>query len=574
MTPLRTIVIALYLILCAGIVVFSYSFAYRANLNRLAESGDIRAAQVSDRLLAQLDSFRMLVNILTDHPQVSGLFRADDNSGGDANGDTATVVGGADEFLINTALSSGAEEIAVLDAGGQLLAGTLPRMLEGVDIAQTGFFRAAMTGSLGFLNAVDPETQARRFMFARGVHRSDGPPRGVVVVSLDIAEVEFEWNIDEMPIAIFDDDGIIYVTNRPSLSLLDTGRRAGRLYQGETNLQGLLIWTGVTSEALPGSVLVRARRIHQLHMDLRVFLDIAPARRAALTLSALAAAGLMILGLGYGVLAQRRRRLVDLLAIEEAANSKLEARVEQRTAELRNTQDQLVQAGKMTALGQLSASISHELNQPLATIRNFAENGQKLLSRSRFDKVQENLAQITSQIDRATRIIRNLRAFSRNETEPTETLDINTALDAALALARTRLKEEQINLTVHRPETPLFVAAGQVRLQQVILNLITNAMDALAAQSDRALTLTLTRSGADIQIIVRDNGPGIDDDARVFEPFYSTKEVGSSKGLGLGLSISYGIVGSFGGTLSCRNHPAGGAEFTITLPEHKLKDAA
>ena len=118
-----------------------------------------------------------------------------------------------------------------------------------------------------------------------------------------------------------------------------------------------------------------------------------------------------------------------------------------------------------------------------------------------------------------------------------------------------------------------WVDAGQVRLQQVIVNLLSNAMDAMATSPEKQITATLSQRREQVQLVIADTGPGLADIERAFEPFYTTKEIGASKGLGLGLSISYGIIGSFDGLLSVENLDQGGAAFTITLPASTSEEA-
>jgi len=243
---------------------------------------------------------------------------------------------------------------------------------------------------------------------------------------------------------------------------------------------------------------------------------------------------------------------------------RLEARVEERTAQLQAAQNQLVQAGKLTALGQMSAGISHEVSQPLAAIRNFASNGITLIERDRVPEASENLGQITEQVDRINRIIKNLRGFARNETEVAEPVDLSVVLRDALRLVQRRMEEEQITLSYEPPSQAIMVMGGAVRLQQVFVNLMSNSMDAMAEAESRVLTLRIEKSEETARVFVRDTGAGLAEPERAFEPFYTTKDIGASKGLGLGLSISYGIIGSFGGELSCRNLRMG-AEFCVAL---------
>ena len=270
---------------------------------------------------------------------------------------------------------------------------------------------------------------------------------------------------------------------------------------------------------------------------------------------------LLALGLVGTVFLQQRRRLT----LESQHSATLEARVESRTAELRAAQDELVEASKLAALGRLSAGVSHELNQPLATIMNFAENGRRFVERGRPEKAEENLGEITKQVRRITRIIGNLRAFARQEITPTEVIDLGEVVNDAIELSKADLEQAKVQLSINIPSEPVMVIGGLVRLEQVVLNLISNAVDAMQTKPEKVLTVALTASERIARIAISDTGGGIEEPDRVFEPFYTTKELGASKGLGMGLALSHGIIGLFEGQLSCKNIETG-AQFVIALP--------
>ena len=250
---------------------------------------------------------------------------------------------------------------------------------------------------------------------------------------------------------------------------------------------------------------------------------------------------------------------------ESRANAALEMRVAERTAALSRTQAELVQAGKLSALGQMSAGISHELNQPLMAISSYAENGTLLLDRGRVKDAAENLEKISEMARRMGRIIRNLRAFARAESEPATRVGLASVVEGALELVQGRIARAGVAIDWQRPESPAIVMGGEVRLGQVVVNLIANALDALEGAEEKRITIRIARAGERVRLTIRDTGPGIAEPARIFDPFYSTKEVGSAEGMGLGLSISYGLVQGFGGTLSGETAPGGGALFTVDL---------
>ncbi len=558
---------------CAAALISTATFAlsYRNTLNQLDQTGDVRIEQARDRLLGQLASFRQLPNYLAKHPKIIAILQ------GAADTDKTN------EFLRNTALISGADNIFILNKSGTAIATSNAHEVYdfiGNNYATRPHVKAAMNGRLGFYHALESSDDSRDFYYARGISLSGAPHAGVVVVQLDVAALEFEWRVDEEVLAFFDRDGVTFVTNRQSLALrrlatdkstpVDTGHYAQHTLQPffkhvKTEVFGHKVWKFKGTNELPTQALIVSKFIPQIEMTARIFMDTKNAKAAARVQAMLVAAVLAIIGLGMWALLQRRQRLADLLAIKEAANARLEARVDTRTAQLRNTQHQLIQAGKLTAMGQMSAGISHELNQPLAAIKNFADSGGKLIDRGRNDDARDNFKLIAQQIDRMSRIIRSLRAFARKEKETVEPVDLQNVINESINLATVRCEQENVTINRQGPETPVFVMGGQVRLQQVVINLITNAMDAMAGQPSKTITVNLKHSPDEVRLNIRDTGPGFKDAARVFEPFYSTKEIGASKGMGLGLSISYGIVGSFGGDITCRNHPQGGAEFTIIL---------
>ena len=182
-----------------------------------------------------------------------------------------------------------------------------------------------------------------------------------------------------------------------------------------------------------------------------------------------------------------------------------------------------------------------------------------------MDKAFGNFVEISNQIRRITRIIGNLRAFARQEVSPSDFVGLSGITSRSLHLMEDDLSEAGIHVTQDLPDVPVPVLAGKVRLEQVVLNLVSNAVDAMQNSEEKVLSVVLSTADGRAQLTVSDTGSGIKEPDRVFEPFYTTKELGSSKGLGMGLALSYGIVKRFGGQLSCRNIQSG-AQFTMTLP--------
>jgi two-component system C4-dicarboxylate transport sensor histidine kinase DctB len=292
---------------------------------------------------------------------------------------------------------------------------------------------------------------------------------------------------------------------------------------------------------------------------------------------------LILLGLVGWSYAQRRRRLREQdQARREAMQGALvdlERRVGQRTRDLTEanralreevkrhemTRDELIQAAKLAALGQMSAGINHELNQPLAAMRTYADNALTFLERGRVDKVGWNLAQIRELTRRMSQISGQLKVFSRKSSGQRSRVSLLACLDGAQRILATRLAQADVTLTLDLPAEDLFVVADMVQLEQVLVNLIGNACDVLAGQSQRRVKVTACAKGAHVRVRIADTGPGIADGdlQRVFDPFFTT----SDAGLGLGLSISHTIAQRLGGSLSAANGRTGGAVFTLTLEQ-------
>ncbi|KAB0565017.1 sensor histidine kinase, partial [Pseudomonas palleroniana] len=309
--------------------------------------------------------------------------------------------------------------------------------------------------------------------------------------------------------------------------------------------------------------------------------------RPVRTVVAVGGATLLVLMLLLGLMMQRRRHYLERIAFEAKARRELEARVAERTSDLEGlnrrlkqevlerehaqqelvrAQDDLVQAGKLSALGTMSASISHELNQPLAAIRSYAENAEILLDHERTNDARGNLKLISELTGRMASIIAHLRAFARRDRHAPESVALQPALDDALALLAKRRRSMEVELIRDLPEATLWVQAGETRLRQVLGNLLANALDALTEKGPpRKLWLSAQTTEQGVNLYIRDNGPGFCMEAlgRASEPFYTTKT--RTQGLGLGLAICETLMRAFGGELLFANHKEGGALLTLKL---------
>ncbi len=556
------LLIAAFVVAVAG---FSAMIARQGWVQALHQAADRGAADLmlaTDRLQGQLHQFRQVAVVTADHPGVADMLR---------QGTTAE----ARLMLQRLADKSGALEVAVLRTDGAVLALASGRLQDG--LAASAWLQPALQtarhGALGVAHraggvpSVTGDGAGRVWAFAAPVFRPDvagaGRVAGVVLVLADIARVEAEWRGARPPIWFADASGRVILSNRSELlgwrqdgAML---RPPAGLAQARTRVvAGQVLWHSDWSPYIPRDAIHLAQDLPVLGLRAGVLIETASVLRLALLQGATVAAICLAFGAVLFLVLERRRAVMAL-------NAALEVRVADRTAALTRAQADLVQAGKLSALGQMSAGISHELNQPLMAIQQFAENARAYLDRGQPQVADDNLRRITDLARRMGRIIKALRAFARQDSEPAARVDLVAVVEAALDLAASRLQDAGVSVDWQRPVGPVWVQGGEVRLGQVVVNLLTNASEAMVASPVRHVTVTLMDQGGTVVLEVADTGPGIREPDRIFDPFYTTRAVGAGEGMGLGLSISYGLVQSFGGAIRGRNRAGGGAVMTVEL---------
>lgn len=542
-----------------------WTFGYSEALGQLERRSRADLALAAARLTGELEQFSSFAVLTADRPEIARVL------GGEA------AIPPTQDLLREMADKTGSLDVLVVDGTGRELLATTRTTAR--DHAGRPYFERAMDGALGVYHLVDPRYDGRVFYYAAPVFAPDGPVEGAVIVVVDVNAVESAWRGDELAVFFTDELDVVFVSNRSELvyrtKSADT-RSVGLSAEYPTGLISPFVnhedtrWRNHTIWRIDGGRYLPERALHlTLPMPVigltgEVLPDIAPARELAFLQTVAVAAAMLAFGAVIFWVAERRRVLAE-------SNLDLERRVQARTrelesvnADLKRTQADLVQAEKLSALGHMSAGISHELNQPLMAIRSFAENGKKLVAQGKVDVADQNLGRIAQLAERMDRIIRNLRAFARNESEPLGDVDLIAVITDAVEMLSPRFIADGVTLDWVPPIAPVIVRAGDVRLSQVIVNLMTNALDAMENAPTRKLVITV-QPGLRVTLTIRDTGPGIAAPEQIFDPFYTTKSVGSAEGMGLGLSISYGLVQSFGGDIQGRNHPDGGAVFTVTL---------
>ncbi len=577
----------------------------RVALRRVADQAASTLALYATGLQEAVGKYEALPRLLARDPTLAELLRTPDDAVrrdrlNRALEEVNAIAGTADTYL--------------LDRDGLTLAASNwngPTPFVGRNYSYRPYFQQAMEGRLGRYVALGTASGKRGYYFAYPVRETGGDILGAITVKVLLEPLEAAWPGTLDRVIVTDSVGVILMSSR------DDWRYRTLAPLSESELSRILAqqqYTGASLAPLPLTARqafgARAERVELGREADRTSADdgqafllqsfpleaigltvwslspVSQVRGAVTQAIVLAAFGfLIVLGLTW-IWLQRRLAIRERFETDQRHKAELEGKVAERTRaletvnadlraevaerqrterELRETQAELVQAAKMAALGQLSAGIGHELNQPLGAIRSYADNAKVLLERDRLPEVEANLTQISGITGRMAEIVRRLKTFARKPSHKAEAVCLRGALDDALALMESRIDGERIEIEV--PAEGARVQADPVRLQQTLVNLIGNALDALAGAEAPCLRFAAEPQGGQVALQVIDNGPGIAEEAldHVFDPFYTTKDPG--QGLGLGLSISYNILRDLGGSLAAHNRPEGGACFTLTLPQ-------
>lgn len=540
--------------------------SYKAGLQDLRIKAEQELQQAVDQFQSKLSNARALPTLLARNRVIVDSLRA-----GVAGPNVRAHLTRAHDL-------SGAYEIRLLNRNRTELLSSVRDQNKILRRSDPDYFRTAMSGALGVAISFEVESRVRTLTFARSVIERPGQQIGVVAVDVDLEPLETSYRARPYTFALLDKRGTVVFSNRASLLYRDfvadgetgVGPYPVDLVSPEEvdrqNLAGVELWSGVPGQSTRDPVVVSRQPLLPLGVQAILLLDSSAARAQANKLAALAVMTVALMLVSAFALYQHRRQLISRIEANRKLNTKLDQRVAARSAELEQAQSQLVQAAKLSALGTMSAGISHELNQPIAAIQNFAFMATRFIADKDSDAAVSNLREIESQTERMSRIIRNLRDFARKDDMPTAIVELGEVIDPAVKICADRLRDEAVSLVATEIDPGLMVLGGKIRLQQVMFNLIDNAIDAVSGQDEKRITISAVQTGKSVSVSVADTGPGLSEPERVFEPFYSTKSGTKEDGLGLGLSISFGFVESFGGSLRATNLPDGGALFTLRLP--------
>jgi two-component system, NtrC family, C4-dicarboxylate transport sensor histidine kinase DctB len=578
----------------------AYWWTERVSTERLRAAGAQRLEVYAASLENLLDKYDFLPHMLELDKDVLALLQhpADPARRQEVN-----------DYLERLSKQAGSRIIYIVDLQGRTLAASNWRQRDsfvGDDIRFRPYLQDALRGHPSGFYGVGTTSGEPGYFYARGVHR-DGRMLGVAVVKVNIEEQERAWAQGADKVMLADANGVVFLSSAPAWKYrtlrplaaavrrqLERTRQYHRLPlpplpigRDETRADGtrvMVIGAGHARGAAGRPMLVQERSMAPRQWTFIYLSDLAPARANARLAALFAGVAYGFLLLLFLYLRQRLRAKEQL----QNAYENLELMVAERTArlerttqrlideaevrrkaeqQLHRTQNELYHAGKMAVLGQMSASITHELNQPLTALRTMSDNAVLLFERGRMDEARQNLAKISQIVARMGSITGKLKGFARKSNAELGPVSVHTAISNALVLVERRMQLDKVTLTLDIGDTDIYALCDSNRLEQVLLNLMSNALDALATLergAPRVLSVGAAEAAGTVLLRVADNGPGLSDEVRehLFQPFFTTKPQG--EGLGLGLAISEQIVRDFGGSL--RAEPVrGGACFVIEL---------
>ncbi|MEM6407845.1 MAG: ATP-binding protein [Pseudomonadota bacterium] len=594
----RRKLIVFALLAAGGIAAFiqAYSWANGFYLKRAQSSGQLTLALVSEAIDQTIGRYQPIPGLIAGDPALQQMLK----------GNTGTGSPFINEKLRQMALSIEASEVYVMDPSGLTIAASNYRdddSFLGRNFAFRPYFIEALAGKSSFFHALGTTSGERGFFFSAPV--LDGiEVLGVLAVKITVGEIEQDWIGIGHDILIADGNGIVFLASRESFKFgalvpLATPVRAQIAQTQQFPLEQVqrldlsadVIGPDVVQVSIPQNARDERYLVASMPLGLAawhaiVLTPMRPAQIQVFRTMGMGLLALIALFLAGLVIAQRRANILQRIRIETEQRAILEDKVRERTADLdeananlraevaerrhaeerlRKSQKDLVQAGKLAALGQMSAAISHEINQPLAAIKSYADNAVQFLARSRIEEASTNIESISKMSDRMAEISRHLRTFARQPGDALAPVNVSEVIEETIGLVGPQVRASHAEIRFAQPDANIWALGGKLRLQQVLVNIVNNGLEAMRDMPEPLIDIEVKQLQDKVQISLRDNGTGLPEEGmeKVFDAFYTTKEAG--EGMGLGMSISQNIISDFGGSLTAANAADGGAIFTVTL---------
>ncbi len=571
---------SLLLVVLACCVFLTSVIARNSKINELEETAAERLKLYQSTINQALNKYRYRPYLLSQNKKIVGIVTE--------KRDGALV----NQFLADVSEESGAAAIFIMDKTGETVAASnwdTSTSFIGHNYGFRPYFKAAMAGKRGDFYAIGVTTGKPGYFMSHPI-RYQGKIRGVTVVKVDLSSLQKYWLNGGETVFVTDGNGVIFLSSRevwkyraavPLTPEILGKIRSGQQYRAAELAtlpmdRGVVAgseWITISGEKFLWSSIFLPTVEWRLHYLLPW--QLIKERMHGVGIISAITAVLLVLGLLF--LRERRLKMISQRKVLEAErirkiNKKLQMEIEERRRaeiDLRQTQDELVQAGKLAALGQMSAAIVHELNQPISAICTTVASSRILLQRRQTRELNETLQSISELTSRMAAITKQLKSFSRKSPLKMEKIDLRQPVQKAIDLLKYTISDTNCTLDVQIPDEQQWVLGDALRLEQVFVNLIRNGLDAMQDHDEKILVLTFRNAAHAVEVSVVDSGTGISSEimSQVFEPFFTTKASGD--GLGLGLSISYGIMKDMNGDIRAENSTAGGAAFTVSMQRYK-----
>ncbi len=522
---------------------------------------EVRLTLYVANLMSELQRNSIVPQLLARDPE---LIRALDSS--DFSLSTARLLSFVDEI--------GAASLVLFDKDGRVVAATDRNRLGETHRAQAYFLDALRSNDTVFTSE-QTEEGGNVSVYSRKM-TSGAATLGVIAVEVDLRKLERGWAGVTDAVFVTDSEGTIILSTEPrwrglvedaALERASAPSAIQRAIRATTDWAALPVDAYVAGEA----VLRREARVPFQGWRMVSYTAYSSVRERVNSVLAIEVMGFAILlALLFWAASRKTASRLVLFQRESAELRALNVALQREIAEREKVEKNLevaeqtvAQTSKLAALGEMSAAVSHELNQPLAAMKTYLAGARLLLQRKRPEEALSSFQRIDDLIERMGAITRQLKSYARKGADAFEPVDTRAAVSSALAMMEPQLKTRHVEISRTLPSDVPLIMGDRLRLEQVIINLLRNALDATKSERDPRIDVILA-AGDEMTLTVRDNGKGIEDLDNLFEPFYTTKQPGD--GVGLGLAISSGIVNDLGGRLTARNGANGGAVFEVRLP--------
>ncbi len=554
-------VIASLLVVAVGVISVTNWLLTDRFTETTRNRAELRIALYSGNLLAELRQNAIVPQLLARDPTLISALQSADYSR-------------STQRLISFVEEIGAASLMLYDIDGRTVAATDRNRLGSTHRSEPYFVEAIRSNATIF-STIRLDGGGYQFTYSRRI-QDGGSTIGVIAVEVDLQKFERAWAGISDAVIVTDSNGEIILATSPRWrGLTEAEAMANQTPQTaiERAIQATADWTALPPDAyLQGEAVMRLEnRIPFRGWRMTSFTTYTSVRERVNAVLALEVMGFAILlALTFYFLSRRTAGRLAIFQRESAKLRALNVALQREIAERKRVQETLAvaeqtleQSSKLAALGEMSAAVSHELNQPLAAMKTYLAGARLLLRRNRPEEALSSFGRIDDLIERMGAITRQLKSYARKGQEAFSPVDIGAALASSMSMMEPQLRQRQVQISRILPDEPVVVMGDRMRIEQVMVNLLRNALDATKSVRTPQVEIILS-AGETATLTVRDNGPGIEDLDALFEPFYTTKQPGD--GVGLGLAISSGIVNDLGGRLTARNGQAGGAVFEMQLP--------